>query len=362
VVMSGYQYSSEQYPQSDSNIPVADRRQFDEVSEDYDRRTRAAEALADTVDQVVDRGRRQARDLMGAENWVALRRMPPGDALSDDTPTVPIRRMRSEATGSLVQAASASPITMARIQLEPEHVVVRNRRRGRFRVTVDNSRGALPLSVWLSGTDPEGAVRFAFTPPRLDVPPGNNGRAALRVWASLPGSGKEVVREINVKADDGVGAVEAEGRFTQSMSEILPLLRRVFTLVGGLLVVLGALRPWFLGGPTYDIGRLLELQNLVYFTALGELENIQKLEMITQPAARALMLVFAGVMMLGILSASGRFTVVAGFLAAMLMVGYVAYGMSEFHSDGPAYGALLVVLGAIIGIVGGFCIKRGGAT
>jgi hypothetical protein len=268
----------------------------------------------------------------------------------------------SEATGSLTQAASASPITTAQIQLEPEHVVVRNRRRGRFRVTVDNSRGALPLSVWLSGTDPEGAVRFTFTPPRLDVPPGNIGRAALRVWASLPGSGKEVVREINVKANDGVGAVEAEGRFTQSMSEILPLLRLVFTLVGGLLVVLGALRPWFLGGPTYDIGRLLELQNLVDFKALGELENIQKLEMITQPAARALMLVFAGVMMLGILSASGRFTVIAGFLAAMLMVGYVAYAMSEFHSDGPAYGALLVVLGAIIGIVGGFCIKRGGAT
>jgi hypothetical protein len=44
------------------------------------------------------------------------------------------------------------------------------------------------------------------------------------------------------------------------------------------------------------------------------------------------------------------------------MVGYVAYAMSEFHSDGPAYGALLVVLGAIIGIISGFCIKRGGAT
>ena len=240
-------------------------------------------------------------------------------------------------------------------------MVVRNRRRGRFRVTVDNTRGALPLSVWLSGTDPESAVRFTFTPSHLDVPAGNIGRAAVRVWASLPGSGNEVVREIKVKADDGVGAVEAEGRFTQSMSEILPFLRLAFTLVGGLLVVLGALRPWFLGGPTYDIGRLLELQNMADFKALGELENIQKLEMITQPAARALMLVLAGVMMLGILSASGRFTVIAGFLAAMMMVGYVAYGMSEFHSNGPAYGALLVVLGAIIGIVGGFCIKRGGA-
>ena len=74
------------------------------------------------------------------------------------------------------------------------------------------------------------------------------------------------------------------------------------------------------------------------------------------------MLVLAGVMMLGILSASGRFTILAGFLAGMLMVGYLAYAMSEFGSAGPAYGALLVVVGAVIGIVGGFCTKRTGST
>jgi hypothetical protein len=268
----------------------------------------------------------------------------------------------SEATGSLVQAASPSAITTAKIQLEPEHVVVRNRRRGRFRVTVDNSGGTLPLSVWLSGSDPEGAVRFRFKPPCLAVPPGSIGRASLNIAANLPGGGQEIAREIKVKADDGVGMVEAEGRFTQSMSEILPLLRLVLTFVGGLLVVLGAIRPWFLGGPSYDIGRLLELQNVVQFKALGELENIQKLEAITQPAARAFMLMLAGVMMLGILSSRGKFTVVAGFLAGMLMIGYTAYAVSEFHSSGPAYGALLIMLGAVMGVIGGFCIKRGGGT
>lgn len=267
----------------------------------------------------------------------------------------------SEASGSLVQAASASPITTAELHLEPERVAVRNRRRGNFRVTVDNTASALPLGVWLSGTDPDGAVRFTFTPQRLDVPPGGVGHSALRVWANLPGSGNEVAHEIEVHADDGVGSVEAQGRFTQSMSEILPLIRLLLTLLGGLLIVLGAIRPWFLGGPTYDVGRLIELQKVVEIKALGDLENIAKMSAITQPAARAVMLLLAGVMMLGILSARGRFTIVSGFLAGMSMIGYVAYAMSEFGSKGPAYGALLVVVGAVVGIVGGFCIKRGGS-
>lgn len=269
--------------------------------------------------------------------------------------------VESEATGSLVQAASASPITTAQIRLEPEHIAVRNRRRGRIRILVDNSRGTLPLSVWLSGTDPEGAVRFTFTPPRLEVPAGAFGRTALRVWAHLPDAGSEVTREIKVRADDGTGSVEAQGRFAQSMSEILPLIRLVATLVGGLLVVMGAIRPWFLSGPTYDIGRLGELQRLLQIRALGQQETIQKWEMISQPAARAMILVLAGVMLLGILSTSGRFTIIAGFLAAALVVLYIAFAMSRFGSNGPAYGATLVVLGAILGVVGGFCIKRGQA-
>lgn len=266
--------------------------------------------------------------------------------------------VESEAAGSVFQEASASPITTAKLRLEPEHVSVRNRRRGRLRLTLDNTRGALPLGVWLSGSDPEGAVRFTFTPSRLDVAPGTVGRAALDVWSALPGSGQEAVHEITVAADDGAGRVEAQGRFTQSMSEILPAFRLLLTLLGGLLIALGAIRPWFLGGPTYDVSRLTDLQQILDVDTLGELENIQKMEAISQPAARALMLVLAGIMLLGILSARGRFTILAGFLAGMLTIGYLAYAMSEFHSAGPAYGAILVVAGAVAGIAGGFCVKR----
>jgi hypothetical protein len=263
----------------------------------------------------------------------------------------------SEATGSLVQAASASPITTARIRLEPERVVVRNRRRGSFRVAVDNVRGSLPLAVRLSGSDPEGAVRFTFIPTHLVVPPLTIGRSALRVEASLPGSGQEVNREIQVSASDGVGAVETDGHYSQSMSEILPILRLVFTLLGGLLVVLGAMRPWFADLPTYYISLLPKLEDMIKIP-----DETARSVAISQPSGRALMLVLAAVMMLGILSRRGKITILAGFAIAVLMIGYIYYAQTEFSSGGPAYGSLLVVLGGIIGAVGGFCIKRTGSS
>jgi hypothetical protein len=268
----------------------------------------------------------------------------------------------SEASGSLVQAASASPMTTAQLRLEPEHVSVRNRRRGRFRVTVDNTRGALPLSAWLSGTDPEAAVRFTFNPSRIDVAPGTNGVAMLQVWANLPGAGKEIARELTVRADDGTGSVEDHGRFTQSMSEILPLIRLAATLLGGLFVVLGAIRPWFLGGPTYDISRLAMLQQLFAIRALGERQAMDKWMLISQPGVRAVVLVLAGVMLLGILSASGRYTIIAGVLAAASVILYVVFAMSKLGANAPAYGVSFVVFGAIVGIIGGFCIRHGSST
>jgi hypothetical protein len=73
--MSRCQYSSEQYLPFNPDVPDSARRQADEVSDGYDRRTReSAAALAGKIDAVVDRARHQARELLGAENWVALRR------------------------------------------------------------------------------------------------------------------------------------------------------------------------------------------------------------------------------------------------------------------------------------------------
>jgi hypothetical protein len=73
--MSRCQYSSEHYLPYDPDIPDSARRQLDEVDGDYERRTRDdAVALAKKVNLVAERAKHRAREVLGAENWVALRR------------------------------------------------------------------------------------------------------------------------------------------------------------------------------------------------------------------------------------------------------------------------------------------------
>src|SRR4030095_6726376 len=73
--MSRCQYVSEQYLSFNPDIPDSARRQFAEASTDYDRRTRERSAvLAKKIDGVVNRAKHQARELLGAENCLPLRR------------------------------------------------------------------------------------------------------------------------------------------------------------------------------------------------------------------------------------------------------------------------------------------------
>ena len=93
---------------------------------------------------------------------------------------------------------------------------MRDRPDAHLAVVVDNQRGTRPLRVRLSGHDPEGAVRFAFQPPVLDVGPGRVGRADMQVVAPRPPHGEESVRALRVRAADEHGAVEATGACTST--------------------------------------------------------------------------------------------------------------------------------------------------
>jgi hypothetical protein len=274
----------------------------------------------------------------------------------------------SEATGSIVQFASASPITTAQIRLDPQHVVVRNSSRGRAMVTVDNSRGGLPLSVWLSGSDPEGAVQFEFAPPRIDMPARGYGQAWLRLRADLPGNAKAVDREIKVIAADQSGRIEADGRFSQSMSDLWPILRIVLTLVGGLLVVLGAFLDWF-RLVNYKVDKLADLSDRIQGFAQNDPDRMHHIvEAALQPSARALVLVLAGVMMLGILSSKGKITILAGLLTAAAAIAVLVYEQWDLNTIGahnpeipwgePVVGIYLVAVGGVVGIAGGLCARR----
>ena len=72
--------------------------------------------------------------------------------------------------------------------------------------------------VFLTGRDPERLVRFTFSPPSLDVLPGDIGRVRVRMEARLPEPGQEATRQVTVIAADGTREIEASGTFVQITS------------------------------------------------------------------------------------------------------------------------------------------------
>lgn len=267
-----------------------------------------------------------------------------------------------QTAGVFNQTTSPTPLSTAQILLEPQRVVARNTRTGGLRVQLENTRGSGALRVRLFGSDPEGAVHFQFTPDALEIPPGQIGWSAVRMSAPRPGSGKELTRPIRIMANDGSAAIEATGSFAQSSGEPRPYLRVLLTLLGALLVAVGAaFLPWLIG----DEGR--EFLTVDAFTrsladfgeySLSDPSDYDELALASEPFLRVAFLAMSALMLFGLTGTSGKLTRVAGLLvAAAMTVGIVANSILV-DSGEPMVGSFVVLLGGIIGFVGGLFVKR----
>lgn len=122
-------------------------------------------------------------------------------------------RLRRDAGVDLVVGAVRAPLEL---RLEPSTLRARDSTTALFRVIVDNRRSNEPVQVHLSGTDPELAARFHFTPEDLEVPPGGAAAARVRVEAPLPEPGEQHTRTLTVTASDGRQEHEVSGTFIQA--------------------------------------------------------------------------------------------------------------------------------------------------
>jgi hypothetical protein len=68
--------------------------------------------------------------------------------------------------------------------------------------------------------------------------------------------------------------------------------------------------------------------------------------------------VLAALMMWGITGKTGKLTRTSAVLLAASVIGYLLYLTVEVGTGGPMYGAILVVAGAVVGGLGGLCIRR----
>ena len=134
------------------------------------------------------------------------------------TVTVMNGRQTSTATATFVQVASASPMATLAVRVEPSVVRVQDADGATVQVTIDNRRGRSGLRVFLTGNDAERAVRFTFSPPVVDLRPGEVRSVALRLDSWRPPPGQEWTRQFTVAAGDGHTTVDASGSLVQASS------------------------------------------------------------------------------------------------------------------------------------------------
>ncbi|MDR6906463.1 hypothetical protein J2X63_002149 [Agromyces sp. 3263] len=116
------------------------------------------------------------------------------------------------ATVTLVQETAPEPVDAPlRVQLQPSTLRLLDAQDADFDVNVDNRGGHTPVTVTLTGADPERRLAFAFAPVRFVAVAGHITRAHGRVRANLPARGASASHPFTVVASDGTTDAEAAG-------------------------------------------------------------------------------------------------------------------------------------------------------
>ena len=248
------------------------------------------------------------------------------------------------ASGTLVQSASDIPIKKAILRLTPETLQKRNSSNGRFRIAIENLDESQWLNLALSGSDPDSAVRFTFSRTRFDIPPRGLAWGWIDVSAPRPERGKEVSREIEIIATDNNETVSTQGKFIHSSIDWVRYVRYALTVLGGIVAIVGTFLPWTVAQQDYY---------LIDLPLITNADIVAK----TEPSARLAAIVLAVAMVIGIVGKTGKLTIVSSAVIAAGLIGYLIFLTTKVVTDGPMYGAVIVVTGAIIGLIGGLLAK-----
>ncbi|WP_136709669.1 DUF2905 domain-containing protein [Agromyces sp. H66] len=251
-----------------------------------------------------------------------------------------------EASGVLEITSSAAAITTAELQVEPPKLNVGTRREGRFAVIVDNRRGAEPLHVTFSARSEDGMARATFAPPQLAVGPGGVGQSQLRVSSPHPPANQVGVRRLEVEATDGAQSLSAAAELTQTAPNRRGPASKWLVIIGAILVVIGALSPWFAGFPPLlpFVEWIRELLTLSAFTVGAQ---------VVEPPLRLVLLVLALMMAFGLAGKAGGLTRKSAILVVLLSVGFLIFLAITSFVPELALGLPIVWFGAVLGYIGG---------
>jgi hypothetical protein len=138
-----------------------------------------------------------------------------------------------------------APYEQFETRVRPERAT--GEREATYALPVRN-HGNAPLALTFAGEDPDDEVEFAFAPERLEVPPGGEGHATLRVRAPANTGATPVERRLTVIAQGAEQSLSGHALFVQRAREVrernLVPWRIGLGLAAGLLFVLAAFSPW----------------------------------------------------------------------------------------------------------------------
>ena len=263
------------------------------------------------------------------------------------------------------------------LTLDPQ--IVHGGSSGVMRATVGNP-GSAPMQVVLSGEDPEGAVRFSFSPASLNVPPFGQAAASVKVSAPPPKRGPERSRQLVVRAQGSAVAVAASSTFIQEprlTGSRLLIARILLTLLGGGLLMISAFFPWaneceLCGIEMDDPGTSWDYQ--AYGTALGlgppDGKDVNKKAdwpevsggILLLTSAGFVAIVMGGIGILGALRSRGGLTLGVGVLSILLLIGWAL--APAFAPDGRDLklesGFFMAVAGSVLFVIAGVVGSRSG--
>lgn len=279
---------------------------------------------------------------------------PGGEAVRQFTLVARYGTRTAEAGGTFRQRTSPPALNAVKLRVEPPIVRVHDSAQGRTRVVADNRLGTSPARMWLAGRDHEGTARITFSTPYLDVYPGQQASADVVIASRRPPGGTERARGFTISASDGQHEVSAEGTFAQTSSDRRPLWRTLFTLIGALLMTIGALLPWT-GNPTrsgidWSAGPIADLFRGREPTLDHRVARLA--------CAGAVIVLLAVLAAWGRLGPKGRLTRLSALIGLLLIVGFLILVAVKTSSHGPAVGAVLIIAGCVSAYVGGQLAKR----
>ncbi|MEP6561838.1 MAG: hypothetical protein ABJD68_12300 [Nakamurella sp.] len=264
-----------------------------------------------------------------------------------------------EADGTFIQSASPplpdEPLT---VRLDPSVVRVRNRSAAGATVFADNRRGSRPRRVQLGGHDPERVIRFDFTPPVLELAPGQLGSATLRISAPRPDGGEEVNRPFTVVASDGQRDADVTGNFVQLSSDRRPMWRVLLTVLGGLMMIAGAFLLWNpdfgLTGLDWDMP---VLDNVSEDIVPGQIFPVIDDKLNPFVSVGSVIILLGAVAIFGLTSSSGRLTRLTALVTAAAFAAFLIAAATQVDTGKPGPGIFVIFAGCALAFVGGLLAK-----